>query len=724
MAGRRGEYRVALTADTRKWKKGMRDASRDTKRFSKDARQAVRGIGLAFAGLGAGVGLFVGNAIKEFASYDKKVREVGTLLGNVTKDQLKTIGEQGTAIATEFGQEAGNVVKGIYDSISAGVDFDQVFGFVRDASALAVAGNTDIATSVDLLTSALNAFQIDAGAARGVVDYLFTTVKSGKTTVDELSRSFGQVGRVAANAGAQLQEMLAWLAAITQGGVKTAEAGTQIKAALAELLRPAGQVNKLFAEITGQGFSKFITQGGTLTDVLRILITYAKDTGTSIAGMFGSIEGAQALMALATTDMESYTAALDAMNTSSGSADQAVAIMKDGVGQSLAEMGAAWEAFKLAVGGALAPLLLEYLPSITGFLQEAVPYVTHFVDSWYGLPIILGVLGLALAGIAILIGGALVNAIVAILPLVIAVAGAIGAISLPVALVIGAILGLIAVFAYLWITNERFREIVTGIWQGIWTFLEPIIQGIWLALKGLGWFLVGVFTLDWQTMKEGLIAIVQGLVVALVSLVGGILFLFLNLGIWLTKGFIALWKLAWDGIGSLLNSFYTWLSTWIANVLLPWFNEKIPIALGALRDIWDRIWNGFRTTASNAWNGIVSAARSAWDTISGYVAKARSALSNLNPGNALRNVASGFGVSIPGLAGGGIVTRPTLAVIGEAGPEAVVPLDRGAGAVGGDTYTLNFYGDVYGDRESIARVTLDALQELVRTNGPLRLQVE
>lgn len=38
----------------------------------------------------------------------------------------------------------------------------------------------------------------------------------------------------------------------------------------------------------------------------------------------------------------------------------------------------------------------------------------------------------------------------------------------------------------------------------------------------------------------------------------------------------------------------------------------------------------------------------------------------------------GFDVpDIPYLAEGGIVTRPTLAVIGEAGPEAVVPLNKG-----------------------------------------------
>lgn len=46
-----------------------------------------------------------------------------------------------------------------------------------------------------------------------------------------------------------------------------------------------------------------------------------------------------------------------------------------------------------------------------------------------------------------------------------------------------------------------------------------------------------------------------------------------------------------------------------------------------------------------------------------------------------------YDISIPKLATGGIVTRPTLALIGEAGPEAVVPLGRGRGM--GDTYIIH-----------------------------------
>ena len=69
--------------------------------------------------------------------------------------------------------------------------------------------------------------------------------------------------------------------------------------------------------------------------------------------------------------------------------------------------------------------------------------------------------------------------------------------------------------------------------------------------------------------------------------------------------------------------------------------------------------------------------------------------------------------NIPGLAEGGIVTGPTLALIGEAGPEAVVPLDRG-GAMG--NITINVNG---GDPNAV----VDALRRYMVTNGPVPITV-
>lgn len=69
---------------------------------------------------------------------------------------------------------------------------------------------------------------------------------------------------------------------------------------------------------------------------------------------------------------------------------------------------------------------------------------------------------------------------------------------------------------------------------------------------------------------------------------------------------------------------------------------------------------------------------------------------------------------IPFLAKGGIVTGPTLAMLGESGREAVVPLGRGGGM--GDTYNISFPNYV-GDKRELVEVVRQGLLEIGRRNG-------
>jgi hypothetical protein len=69
--------------------------------------------------------------------------------------------------------------------------------------------------------------------------------------------------------------------------------------------------------------------------------------------------------------------------------------------------------------------------------------------------------------------------------------------------------------------------------------------------------------------------------------------------------------------------------------------------------------------------------------------------------------------NIPALANGGIVTKPTLALIGEAGPEAVVPLSRGRGP--GNVYNITVSGAL--DPEAVARQIQRILRDSERRAG-------
>jgi hypothetical protein len=87
----------------------------------------------------------------------------------------------------------------------------------------------------------------------------------------------------------------------------------------------------------------------------------------------------------------------------------------------------------------------------------------------------------------------------------------------------------------------------------------------------------------------------------------------------------------------------------------------------------------------------------------------------------INRIVSSVTSSIPKMADGGIVTGPTLAMIGEAGPEAVIPLSQ-MGNMGGSGVTINVAGGLSTSAE-IGQSVVNALRAYSRTAGPLQLNV-
>jgi hypothetical protein len=96
--------------------------------------------------------------------------------------------------------------------------------------------------------------------------------------------------------------------------------------------------------------------------------------------------------------------------------------------------------------------------------------------------------------------------------------------------------------------------------------------------------------------------------------------------------------------------------------------------------------------------------------------------------DSLRESLGGFdlgGINIPGFANGGIVTKPTLAMVGEKGPEAIIPLtgpNAGAGMSGGGGVTVNVTGGLSTSAE-IGQAVVNALRAYNRSAGPANIQV-
>jgi hypothetical protein len=73
---------------------------------------------------------------------------------------------------------------------------------------------------------------------------------------------------------------------------------------------------------------------------------------------------------------------------------------------------------------------------------------------------------------------------------------------------------------------------------------------------------------------------------------------------------------------------------------------------------------------------------------------------------------------VPALAEGGIVNKPTLALIGEAGPEAVIPLS-GRNSSMGNTYNVTVNAGMGSNGAQIGREIVDAIKKFERASGPV-----
>jgi phage-related minor tail protein len=222
-----------------------------------------------------------------------------------------------------------------------------------------------------------------------------------------------------------------------------------------------------------------------------------------------------------------------------------------------------------------------------------------------------------------------------------------------------------------------------------------------------------------------------------------------------TDWFQRLWGWAWGGIKA--AALFVW--NWIKNTLWPGIKSVWNGIVAGAKMVWRGIqvyfgfWKGLLTTVVGwvigAKDRIVAGFNKVVSFVKGLPGRISSAARGLFDGikNAFRSAVnwliskwnnlsftlgggSVMGINIPSitlstpnlpyLAAGGIVTRPTLAVLGESGAEAVVPLSRGRGAAGvGGPSVIH----VHVDGSRAARLLAELLREALRTNPTLRAEV-
>lgn len=289
-------------------------------------------------------------SVNAFADFENGMNEVFTLLPDISNSAMNDMTAQVKAFSKEMGVLPDKTVPALYQAISAGVPKDNVFDFLEVAQKAAIGGVTDLETAVDGISTVVNTYGADVISATEASDLMFSAVKLGKTNFEQLASSLFNVLPSAAAAGSTFDEITAAISVMTSMGTPTSVATTKLRSAIDELAKSGTKTDKVFREISGEGFRQFLEGGGSLQEALLMLEEKSKVADIGINDLFGSIEAGGAALTLTGEGAEKFAVALAEMDNATGATEKAFETMEQSFKRKLDKMNANIDVFKINVG--------------------------------------------------------------------------------------------------------------------------------------------------------------------------------------------------------------------------------------------------------------------------------------------------------------------------------------------------------------------------------------
>lgn len=438
----------------------------------------------------------LGAIIKDATDFEAsvKVMEAATLdLSKAMREDLRQAAILVGADTQLVGVDAMQATEAMTNFLKAGLSAADVFGgpgglnqflkegtnlsgAMRAAVDLQAASSLNLAQASDVIAIAMATFGIEAKDATKITDSFVQSADASVSEVNELAASMKTVGPIMASYGFTIGETNTALALLSERGIKGAEAGTAMKSAMGNMLRPT---KKTVAALRELDVALFDSEGK-----LRKMPAIFGDLGVALNGLpdekklrliqdiFGSYGKVAGTVLL--TEGAAGFAEMGAKIGEAATAAEVAEKRTEGLAGGMEQLQGAIQTFNIQAGG---PLIKNVLTPLVKIFTKVIGKLAT------GNPLFLKIATVALiAGAAfgpLLMGlGSLITVFGTVVSAGGALVGLIGGLSVPILAVAAAI----GVLFLAWKNN----------WLGIRDFLQPILDTIvgWIStafmtIKGL-----------------------------------------------------------------------------------------------------------------------------------------------------------------------------------------------------------------------------------------------
>jgi phage-related minor tail protein len=450
-----------LTANIAPFRKGLNKAERAMEKAGRSMQRFGKNMSAKVTAPIVALGAVSFNVFRDFELEMAKVKAVS----GATADEFKSLSDNAKELGRSTIFSAREVAGLQLEFAKLGFTAKQITGVTEATLNLAQASGSDLARSAEVAGATLRGFGFDVSETARVTDVMAKSFSTSSMDMESFAEGMKMVAPIAKSAGMSLEETTAMMSLLANAGVKGSMAGTQLRRIISELAATGKPTTEAIRDLAESGL--------TLVD--------AKDEVGRAA------QGALTILAEGVNQINPLTKALE---DSAGAAEEMADVMDMTAAGASKALGSAVEGLAIEFGGlvsvALTPLIKK-LTQLATFINELSPGMKKFI----------AIVAAVAAGIGplVFILGSLTRAIAAIRAATwLATAAttawgiAVQIATSPITLIILAVAALSAALIYLAYNFDSVKAIAINSIRGLVNLVIPYINkliGRFNAIAGL-----------------------------------------------------------------------------------------------------------------------------------------------------------------------------------------------------------------------------------------------
>ena len=365
----------------------MERTARAHQRMGRDIQRIGDGfssVGESMLPIAAGITAIGAAGGRAFIDFDSIITGAAAKAG-ATAEEMEMMRQKASQFGADFPISATQAAEGMDRLAAAGYDANQVIGVMPSVITAAVASGEDLATTSDVVSNALNIWNLKQGDiasnAMRVADVVQMAANKSSLSMTDFGVAMQYAGAPAATLNISIEQLSTAMAIMKNNGIEASTIGTSLRSIFTRLSSPPKSAAEAIERL---GLQVKDTQGNFLgiqpiIEQLRTKMIGMSDTEqVAIAQALAGQEAYSGLLALIKTAPQDYQAMQDAMNNATGSSQAQFEVMKGTLKNSIDGMLGSIESLAINFGSVLTPqikMVTDNIGNLADLINKLSPEI-------------------------------------------------------------------------------------------------------------------------------------------------------------------------------------------------------------------------------------------------------------------------------------------------------------------------------------------------------------